>query len=78
MEGARHGVRVNAVAPSVLEGTMGDTFSDEQKARLIRANPMKRLGDMDDVTGVVRFLCSKEAAYITGATLPVNGGSFMP
>lgn len=78
MEGARHGVRVNAVAPSVLEGSMGDTFSEEQKARLIRANPMKRLGGMNDVTGVVRFLCSDEAAYMTGATLPVNGGSFMP
>jgi NAD(P)-dependent dehydrogenase (short-subunit alcohol dehydrogenase family) len=78
MEGARHGVRVNAIAPSVLEGSMGDTFSDDQKARLVRAIPMKRLGSMDDVVGVVRFLCSDAAGYMTGATVPVNGGSFMP
>lgn len=76
-EGARHGIRVNAVAPSVLEGRMGDAFSDDQRARLVRANPQRRLGTMADVVGVVRFLCSPEAAYITGATLPVNGGAWM-
>lgn len=77
-EGARHGVRVNAVAPSVLEGSMGDAFSDEQRARLTAANPMRRLGTMEDVVGAVRYLCSDAADYVTGAILPVNGGSFMP
>ncbi|SDG49932.1 SDR family NAD(P)-dependent oxidoreductase [Roseospirillum parvum] len=78
LEGARHGVRVNAVAPSVLEGSMGDAFSNDQRARLIRANPLGRLGTMEDAVGAIAFLCSPQAAYITGATLPVNGGSFMP
>lgn len=78
MAGARHGIRVNAVAPSVLDGAMGDTFSDDQKARLVKATPLRRLGRMGDVVGAVRYLASEEAAFVTGTVLPVNGGSWMP
>jgi 3-oxoacyl-[acyl-carrier protein] reductase len=69
--GAR-GIRVNAVAPGLIETPMIQSVPDleEWKKRI----PLKRLGTPDDVAGAVSFLCSKDAAYITGTTISVNGG----
>jgi NAD(P)-dependent dehydrogenase (short-subunit alcohol dehydrogenase family) len=79
LEGAKLGVSCNAVAPSVLEGSMAKGFSDGQIGRLVEANPLRRLGTMDDAVHAIRFLADPvRAAYLTGVVLPVNGGSYMP
>ena len=49
LEGARYGVYCNAVAPSVIEGAMGDQFSERQRSQLAQANPLRRLARMDEV-----------------------------
>lgn len=70
-EVARLGVRVNCVAPGVIETEMiGDLPLSEIKKMI----PMGRLGKPEEVAGVVRFLCSDDASYITGQVISVNGG----
>jgi NAD(P)-dependent dehydrogenase (short-subunit alcohol dehydrogenase family) len=78
LEGARHGVYCNAVAPSVIEGAMGDQFSERQRAQLAQSNPLRRLARMDEVVAAIRYLASDGASYTNGVILPVNGGSFLP
>jgi NAD(P)-dependent dehydrogenase (short-subunit alcohol dehydrogenase family) len=79
LEGARYGICCNAVAPGVLEGAMGGQFADGQIQGLIKANPLRRLGTMDDVVPAIRFLADPaRAAYLNGVVLPINGGSYMP
>lgn len=79
LEGAKHGIRCNAVAPSVLEGSMAESFRPDQLERLARDNPLRRLGRMADVVAAVRYLADPErAAYVNGVVLSVNGGAYMP
>ncbi len=78
LEGARHGVLCNAVAPGLLEGSMSQVFGEQQQDRLARANPLRRLGRMDEVAHVIRFLADPSNTYVNGAILPVNGGAYMP
>ena len=79
LEGARHGIACNAVAPGVLEGRMGGQFADGQLDRLARANPMRRLGRIDEAVEAIRFLADPvRASYLNGVILPVNGGAYMP
>ncbi|MBN9462005.1 MAG: SDR family oxidoreductase [Burkholderiales bacterium] len=78
LEGARHGVLCNAVAPGLLEGSMSREFGDRRRDRLAQANPMRRLGRMDEIAGVVRFLAGPSNTYVNGAIVPVNGGAYMP
>jgi 3-oxoacyl-[acyl-carrier protein] reductase len=68
------GVRVNAVAPGYISTELTDTLPDELKATILQATPLGRLGDPGDVAGSVRFLCSEEARFVTGAVLQVDGG----
>ncbi len=77
LEGARHGVLCNAVAPSVLEGSMGREFSERQRAQLAAANPLRRLGRIDEVVAAIRYLASDAASYTNGVVLAVNGGSYL-
>ena len=77
LEGARYGVYCNAVAPSVIEGAMGDRFSERQRSQLAQANPLRRLARMDEVVDAVRYLASDAASYTNGVILPVNGGSYL-
>jgi 3-oxoacyl-[acyl-carrier protein] reductase len=74
MEVGSRGIRVNAVAPGLIETEMLDTIPniDDFKKRI----PLGRLGKPDEVAGVVSFLCSEDAGYITGTTISVNGGLF--
>jgi 3-oxoacyl-[acyl-carrier protein] reductase len=71
------GVTVNAVAPGMIDTEMIAALTPEQRQWWLDQIPLARLGAPDDVAGAVAFLASDDAAYITGATLDVNGGYFM-
>jgi 3-oxoacyl-[acyl-carrier protein] reductase len=68
------GVRVNAVAPGYIATGMTAGLSDEQRDAILGATPLGRLGEPEDVAGAVAFLCSEDAAFVTGAVLSVDGG----
>lgn len=71
-----HGVRANVVCPSMTQTSMLDgTVNDEQHARIVSDIPLRRAGQPQDVAGACLFLTSDLSAYITGATIDVNGGS---
>lgn len=71
-------VTVNAVAPGFIDTDMTRALPDAHKQALLGAIPLGRLGAAEEVAHAVAFLCSEEAAYITGETLNVNGGMYMP
>lgn len=71
------GITVNAVAPGFIDTDMTRALSDEQRAKLLEQIPLGRLGDARDIACAVAFLASREAGYITGETLHVNGGMYM-
>ena len=68
------GVRVNCIAPGVIDTRMMDEHSDETKAALAEETPLCRLGTPQDVAGACAFLLSDAAAFITGQVLGVDGG----
>jgi len=70
-------ITVNCVAPGFIETDMTRALAEEQAKKLLENVPLGRLGRVDDVAQAVLFLCSPAAAYITGATLHVNGGMYM-
>ncbi len=75
-EGAAHGIRVNVVIPAVVEtpataGMLSDEASRKNTEKLI---PMGRVGQPEELANAILFLASDEASYITGASLPVDGG----
>jgi 3-oxoacyl-[acyl-carrier protein] reductase len=73
-EGARRGIRANAVAPGVILTAMAETIPEEARARMLPEIPLGRFGVPAEVAGVILFLCSPLAAYVTGQVLHVNGG----
>lgn len=68
------GIRVNSVAPGFMETDMVAALTDGQKNRLVRQTPLGRLGTVDDVAEVVKFLLSDAARFVTGQTVVVDGG----
>ena len=70
-------ITVNCVAPGFIETDMTRELTAEQRAALVGQIPLARLGSVEDVAAAVAFLASPSAAYITGATLHVNGGMYM-
>jgi len=74
---ASRNITVNCVGPGFIDTDMTRALSPEQVDALQQQIPMGRFGDPDDVASAVRFLASKEAGYITGVTLHVNGGMYM-
>ena len=72
------GITVNAVAPGFIDTDMTRALSEEQRAVLLRQIPAGRLGTAGEVADAVLFLVSPRSAYITGETLHVNGGMYMP
>jgi 3-oxoacyl-[acyl-carrier protein] reductase len=68
------GVTANVVAPGPIATDMTDVLSDELKEKFVASVPAGRFGTPDEVAATVRFLASDEAAYITGAVIPVDGG----
>ncbi|WP_226621745.1 3-oxoacyl-[acyl-carrier-protein] reductase [Alloyangia pacifica] len=76
-EVASRGVTANAVAPGFIETAMTDKLNDEQKSGIMGQIPAGRMGTADEIAAAVLYLSSPEAAYVTGATLHVNGGMAM-
>ena len=68
------GVRANVVAPGYVKTQLTDVIPEDARAKMLDLTPLGRLGDPEDVAGAVRFLCSDEAAFITGVVLLVDGG----
>lgn len=76
-EVATRGITLNCVAPGMIETAMTGALNEQQRARILTAIPMQRLGKPDEISAAVGYLASEEAAYVTGQTLHVNGGMAM-
>ncbi len=76
-EVAARGITVNCVAPGYIATAMTEKLSDEVKKAFLDNIPMKRFGLPEEIARTVKFLCSDEAAYITGQVINVNGGLYM-
>src|SRR5881275_3224979 len=74
LEGARHGITVNAIVPGII-GTEAFSFgSPEMNERMVKRTALRRAGEPQDVANAIAFLCSDLAAYVTGVALNVSGG----
>jgi 3-oxoacyl-[acyl-carrier protein] reductase len=74
LEGARHGINVNAIVPGII-GTEAFSFGNpEMNERMIKRTALRRPGEPQDIANAIAFLCSDLAAYITGVGLNVSGG----
>ncbi len=72
------GITVNTVSPGFIETDMTKDLPESHRTQLLQQIPLNRAGTPDDVAAAVVFLASPAAAYITGETLQVNGGMYMP
>jgi 3-oxoacyl-[acyl-carrier protein] reductase len=77
-EVASRGITVNCVAPGFMTSAMTDALTDAQKEGILSKIPTGAMGSGDDIGAAVVYLASREAAYVTGQTLHVNGGMAMP
>jgi 3-oxoacyl-[acyl-carrier protein] reductase len=68
------GVRANVVAPGYVDTRLTQVIADQMKETMLASTPLGRFGRPEDVAGAVRFLCSDEAAFITGEVMLVDGG----
>jgi 3-oxoacyl-[acyl-carrier protein] reductase len=75
--GASHGVLVNCISPGQIDTPLTATFPGEKVRAFTEAIPLKRMGTAEEVANAVAFLASEASSYITGATIPVNGGLLM-
>lgn len=71
---ASRSITVNVVAPGPVETDMIAALSDDRRSALTQAVPLGRMASPDEIAGTIAFLASDDAAYITGAVLPVDGG----
>lgn len=76
-EVASRGITVNCVAPGFIESPMTDALNEKQKESILATIPAGRLGAGADIASACVYLASREAAYVTGVTLHVNGGMAM-
>ncbi|MBA1250563.1 MULTISPECIES: 3-oxoacyl-ACP reductase FabG [Pseudomonas] len=70
-------ITVNAVAPGFIDTDMTRELPDAQREALLTQIPLGRLGQAEEIAKVVAFLATDSAAYVTGATVPINGGMYM-
>jgi len=76
-EVASRGITVNCIAPGFIRSAMTDTLPETQKESLLGRIPVGKLGEGEDIGAAAVFLASREAGYVTGQTLHVNGGMAM-
>ncbi|MEO0503775.1 MAG: 3-oxoacyl-[acyl-carrier-protein] reductase, partial [Pseudomonadota bacterium] len=76
-EVASRGITVNAIAPGFIATAMTDKLTDDQKSGIMGQIPAGRMGEAHEIAAATLYLASPEAAYVTGATLHVNGGMAM-
>ncbi|MFD2112322.1 beta-ketoacyl-ACP reductase [Thiorhodococcus fuscus] len=76
-EGAAKGITVNTVSPGYTETAMTLAMDDNVRNSIIGGIPMRRMAQPSEIAAAIAFLVSDDAAYVTGANLPVNGGLFM-
>jgi len=76
VEHARDGIRVNCVAPGIVKTHFSQALWEDPKSeqRIIKQVPLRRVGEVDDITGAATFLASDESSYMTGETILVTGG----
>lgn len=77
LEVGKHGVTVNSVAPGRIATPMSERSAPEVQEASRSRIPVGREGHVADVAGLVSYLCSDDAGYVTGTTIDINGGSFM-
>ena len=78
LEMARHGVTVNTVSPGYVRTKMVEAVpSDVMNGKILPQIPMGRLGEPDEIAGLVAYLVSEDAGFVTGANLAINGGQHM-
>jgi 3-oxoacyl-[acyl-carrier protein] reductase len=75
LELAPHGIRVNAISPGLMPGSEVSSLSTDYVRNMVRKIPLGRTPGSQDAAAAILFLCSAQAAYITGTTLVVDGGS---
>ena len=75
---ASRNITVNAIAPGFMTSAMTDALNDQQREGILSRIPMGAMGSGEDIGAAVVFLASKEAGYVTGQTVHVNGGMAMP
>jgi 3-oxoacyl-[acyl-carrier protein] reductase len=68
------GITCNVVAPGFVDTDMTAVLTDDRKAEILKQVPLNRYASVEEIAGVVKFLASPDAAYITGAVIPVDGG----
>ena len=71
---APHNVRVNCVAPGLIETEMAHVLADEAMKRIVNDTPLGRIGQPEEIASVIRFLLSEESSFMTGETLSASGG----
>jgi NAD(P)-dependent dehydrogenase (short-subunit alcohol dehydrogenase family) len=75
---ARQGIRVNAVAPAGIQTDMLDRVTSgpetEHRRKMVQLHPMGRIGSPEEVAAAVQWLCGGDAGFVTGITLPIDGG----
>jgi 3alpha(or 20beta)-hydroxysteroid dehydrogenase len=74
LELARYGIRVNSIHPGIIDTAMVASDDPEASNRIIRATPMRRVGEPEEIARVALFLGSDESSYMTGSHVPVDGG----
>jgi len=77
MELASKGITVNAIAPGAIETDMLFRIPEKYREKILESIPAKRFGKPEEVADLVQFLISKQASYITGQTIHINGGSYL-
>jgi 3-oxoacyl-[acyl-carrier protein] reductase len=75
---ASRGITVNAIAPGFMTSAMTDALNEQQRAGILSRIPLGAMGSGEDIGAAVVYLASREAGYVTGQTLHVNGGMAMP
>src|SRR5947209_13664356 len=76
-EWARDGIRVNGIAPGIINTQLAGSIIDYLKTRNIKPNPMNMYGEPEDIARLVRFLASDESRYMTGSIIRIDGGELL-